>query len=85
MICRKKVRSDTVPEMKYIQSREPTRFALHTWMNEENRNLSKLLEGTPGYSDTKLIICEDALQDAGCGRRLIALTAHFRLIRECNW
>jgi uncharacterized protein YdeI (YjbR/CyaY-like superfamily) len=27
-------------------------------MNEENHNLSKLLDGTPGYSDTKLIICE---------------------------
>lgn len=27
-------------------------------MNEQNYNLSKLLDGTPGYSDTKLIICE---------------------------
>jgi len=38
-------------------------------MNEENHNLSKLLDGTPEYSDTKLVICEGALQGAGCGRR----------------
>src|SRR3977135_1975994 len=27
-------------------------------MNMENHNLSKLLDGTPGYSSTKSIICE---------------------------
>src|SRR3982074_1809615 len=27
-------------------------------MSMENHNLSKLLDGTPGYSSTKLIICE---------------------------
>jgi hypothetical protein len=33
-------------------------FASHIWMNMEKHNLSKLLNGTPGYSSTKLITCE---------------------------